>query len=211
MAGKDDELTGLPDRHQLQLDLDAAAAAGEGLALAMLDVDNFLEINTEFGYEVGDRALRTLSELFQEAQLGGQFYRVAGDEFAALFPGRSLEQAFLEMEAFRRDVEMARERFAFPERRLFTVTIGLAHYPRDTREPKGVFKLAEAALFAAKEAGGNRVALPPTEEMVMKSCYYPGTSIRRLKQVAERLGRKESGLLREALDDLLRKYDRPPT
>ena len=43
----------------------------------------------------------------------------------------------------------------------------------------------------------------------MKSCYYPAASIRRLKSAAERVGRKESELLREALADLLRKYDRP--
>jgi len=91
-----------------------------------------------------------------------------------------------------------------------TITIGLAHYPRDTRDPNSLIKIAEAALYAGKEGGGNRVALPPSEEMVMKSVYYPATSVRRLKQLAERLGRKESVLLREALDDLLRKYDQLP-
>jgi hypothetical protein len=45
--------------------------------------------------------------------------------------------------------------------------------------------------------------------MVMKSCYYPPSSMRKLRALAERLGRKDSPLLREALDDLLRKYDVP--
>lgn len=45
--------------------------------------------------------------------------------------------------------------------------------------------------------------------MVLKSCYYPASSLRRLKGLAERLGRKESQLLREGLDDLFRKHDLP--
>jgi hypothetical protein len=44
--------------------------------------------------------------------------------------------------------------------------------------------------------------------MVMRSCYYPAASLRRLRALAERLGRKESPLLREALEDLFRKYDK---
>ena len=43
----------------------------------------------------------------------------------------------------------------------------------------------------------------------MKSTYYGATSVRNLKGLTERLGRKESALLREALDDLLRKYGQP--
>lgn len=41
----------------------------------------------------------------------------------------------------------------------------------------------------------------------MKSCYYTVSGVRKLKELAKRLNRKESHLLREALDDLLRKYD----
>ncbi|MHB1681294.1 MAG: GGDEF domain-containing protein, partial [Bacilli bacterium] len=59
-----------------------------------------------------------------------------------------------------------------------------------------------------KELGGNRVGLPQPEEMVMKSCYYSSARLRRLKLVAEKEARPESVLLREALDDLLKKYDR---
>jgi diguanylate cyclase len=70
-------------------------------------------------------------------------------------------------------------------------------------------RTADAALTAAKESGRNQVALPPNEEMVMKSCYYTGAGVRKLRALAERLNRKESTLLREALDDLLRKYDQP--
>ena len=88
-----------------------------------------------------------------------------------------------------------------------TITAGVAQYPRDARDVQGVLKAADAALLSAKESGRNCVGLPPNEEMVMKSCYYPASSVRKLKALAERLYRKESLLLREALNDLLRKYD----
>jgi hypothetical protein len=83
----------------------------------------------------------------------------------------------------------------------------VAHFPRDARDARSLRAAASAALQAAKETGRNQVGLPPNEEMVMKSCYYPTSGIRKLKALAERLGRKESPLLREALEDLIRKYD----
>ncbi len=88
-------------------------------------------------------------------------------------------------------------------------TIGVAQYPRDAKDARGLLQAADAALATAKESGRNQVALPPNEEMVMKSCYYPASSMRKLRALAERLGRKDSPLLREALDDLFRKYDIP--
>jgi len=62
-------------------------------------------------------------------------------------------------------------------------------------------------FVTVKEMGRNQVALAPNEEMVMKSCYYPSTAVRQLKILVEQLKKKESVLLREALNDLLRKYD----
>ncbi len=62
-------------------------------------------------------------------------------------------------------------------------------------------------MFQAKEAGQNSVGLPGREEMVLRSCYYTTSQVARLKKLAEKLKKEESVLLREALDDLLRKYD----
>ena len=67
---------------------------------------------------------------------------------------------------------------------------------------------ADLALYAAKEQGGDAVALAPGDEMVLKSSYYTASQLGRLKALAERQKKKESVLLREALDELLRKYDR---
>lgn len=89
-----------------------------------------------------------------------------------------------------------------------TASIGVAAAPRDAKTPSELMRKADLALYAAKDQGGNAVALAPGDEMVLKSSYYTAAQLGRLKSLAERQKKKESVLLREALDDLLRKYDR---
>jgi len=201
-----DALTGLPDRAALKAAIEGALEAGQGFGLALLDVDHFLEINEKHGHSVGDEVLRALATILGEQAPEG-VYRVSGDEFAVLLPGAGLEQAFLRLEGIRAGVEASRQRFGLPDGLAVTVTAGVAEYPRDAKDEPGLMRTVDAALMSAKEGGRNRVGLPPNEEMVMKSCYYSAGSLRKLKILAERLKRKESILLREALDDLLRRYD----
>jgi diguanylate cyclase len=202
-----DLLDSLPNRLVLNGTLKQAIDARSSIAVALLDIDSFMEINVDFGQAVGDRVLRVLAALLKEAA-PASVYHLSGDEFAIVLPGLSLEQAFLRMETLRASVEGS-ERFELPDQRNLMVTIGVAQYPRDAKDARGLLQAADAALATAKESGRNQVALPPNEEMVMKSCYYPASSVRKLRALAERLGRKDSPLLREALDDLFRKYDLP--
>ncbi len=214
MARVQDELTGLAGREALRVALatQTAMQKGDGAGLALLDVDLFGEINHEFGSETGDRVLTALADLLREMQTeagnGATAFRLSGDEFALLLPNATLEAAFLRAEAFRARVEAeTTARRVAPDGRAVTVTIGVAQFPRDARTAEGVLKASEAALAARKEQGRNAVGLPPNEEMVMKSCYYPAPAVRKLKALSEKTARKESALLREALTDLIGKYD----
>ena len=207
MPTASDPLDSLPNRPMLNGTLKQAIDARSSIAVAVIDIDSFIEINADFGQAVGDRVLRMLAALLKEAT-PDSVYHLSGDEFAIVLPGLSLEQAFLRMETLRASVESS-ARFELPDQRNLMVTIGVAQYPRDAKDARGLLQAADAALATAKESGRNQVALPPNEEMVMKSCYYPASSTRRLRALAERLGRKDSPLLREALDDLFRKYDVP--
>ncbi|MEO7908825.1 MAG: GGDEF domain-containing protein [Roseiflexaceae bacterium] len=207
MADAHDLLEGLPNRLVLNGALKEAIEARDSIAVALLDIDTFMEINADFGHAVGDRVLRVLAALLKEAA-PASVYHLSGDEFAITLPGQSLEQAFLHMEQLRASVASS-ARFDLPDQRNLMVTIGVAQYPRDAKDARSLLQAADAALATAKESGRNQVALPPNEEMVMKSCYYPASSMRKLRALAERLGRKDSPLLREALDDLFRKHDVP--
>ena len=95
-----------------------------------------------------------------------------------------------------------------PARYRATATIGVANAPRDARTAEQLLRKADLALYAAKEQGGNAVGLPPAEDMVLKSSYYSVAQLARLKALAERKKTKEAVLLREGLEDVLRKYDR---
>jgi diguanylate cyclase len=207
MAVSHDPLESLPNRLVLSGALKQAIDARSSIAVALLDIDSFMEINVDFGQAVGDRVLRVLAALLTDAA-PASVYHLSGDEFAITLPGLSLEQAFLRMETLRASIESSAH-FELPDQRNLMVTIGVAQYPRDAKDARGLLQAADAALATAKESGRNQVALPPNEEMVMKSCYYPASSMRKLRALAERLGRKDSPLLREALDDLFRKYDIP--
>lgn len=199
-----DALTGLPSRVALDKELALHLSAREPFAVALLDVDGFQEINDTLGFAEGDKALRRLAELLTGAN-AGIAYRISGDEFALVMPHITLEQAFLAAEKMRTLV--AGSDFALADGRSLKITAGVAHSPRDAKEAQALLNAADAALLSAKESGGNQVALPPNEEMVLKSCYYPSAGLKKLKTLAERLSQRESYLLREALSDFLRKHE----
>ncbi|HWQ11664.1 MAG TPA: diguanylate cyclase [Roseiflexaceae bacterium] len=206
MPPETDELTGLQGRGAFEGALKQALAASDGVALALIDVDNLKEINDEQGYAAGDEVLRALGPLLEQAAPGHAF-RLGGDEFALILPDTTLEQAFLRLEGLRARAQAELRAPAASGERPVTIKAGVAQAPRDAKDQRGLVSAADAALQAAREVGRNTVCLPPNEEMVMKSAYYPATSLRRLKALAERLKRSESRLLREALEDLFRKYD----
>ncbi len=199
-----DTLTGLPRRVALDEELAGRLEQHEPFAMALLDVDDFKGINDFFGFPEGDRILQQIAGLLTEAN-AGTAYRISGDEFALVMPQVTLEQAFLAAEKLRTLV--SESNFALADGRNVKITAGIAHSPRDAKEAQALLNAADAALLSAKESGGNQVALPPNEEMVLKSCYYPAAGLKKLKTLAERLGQRESYLLREALTDFLRKHE----
>jgi len=67
---------------------------------------------------------------------------------------------------------------------------------------------ADQAVYLAKISGRNKVSLPLSDShMVTKTSYYTGTQLERLAQLARMVKRNEASLLREALDDVLKKYN----
>jgi diguanylate cyclase len=180
-----------------------------GASLLLVDLDNLMELNEKAGREVGDRAIaaaaRTLAHRAKTERW--TFGRLGGDEFALVAPGLPLEAAFLRAERVRADVVAALHK-AISAKYRTTATIGVANAPRDAKTAEQLMRKADLALYAAKEQGGNAVGLPPAEDMVLRSSYYSRAQLGRLRSLGERLKKKEAVLLREALDDLLRKYER---
>jgi diguanylate cyclase (GGDEF)-like protein len=164
-----DELTGLPGRRALD---EALPRLGGQYAIAMVDIDHFKRFNDEHGHDAGDQLLRMVGVALTRIAGGGRPFRYGGEEFAVLFPGKSVEETLPHLESFRKTIERSsftlrrRDRPATKpktpppagkrRRVAVTVSIGVAE-PGDGRiEPVDVIKAADAALYRAKHAGRNR-------------------------------------------------------
>jgi diguanylate cyclase len=179
-----------------------------------LDLDDLLGLNEKHGREAGDKAIgaaiATLAKT--SSKEGWTLGRIGGDEFALFASGATLEPIFLRAEQLRQEVDAALAKVV-PHGQKCTVSIGVANTPRDTKSrgpasAEELMRKADLALLAAKEQGGDAVGLTPSDDMVLKSSYYSAAQLGRLKGLAERQKKKEAALLREALDDLLRKHER---
>jgi diguanylate cyclase (GGDEF)-like protein len=185
-----------------------AFAKEPAASLLLVDLDNFHQVNVQAGRETGDKVIRAAMAVMKKwAETDWRVGRIGGDEFALFASGMPLEAAFLKADKLRQELDaaMAKE---LAKGITCTASVGVAAAPRDAKSSSDLMKSAGDALWAAKDQGGDAVALAPGADMVLKSSYYPASQLGRLKSLAERQKKKESVLLREALDDLLRKYDR---
>ncbi|MGI8968108.1 MAG: GGDEF domain-containing protein, partial [Chloroflexota bacterium] len=132
--------------------------------------------------------------------------RYGGDEFVVALPDVRLDDAFTAAEEVRRGIIPLRLEQC-PEVRL-TCSIGLAAYPAQGRNDVDLMREADQALYTAKTTGRNKVSLPLEDSrMITKTSHYTATQLQRVAALAKAVSRNEASLLREALDDLLKKYN----
>jgi diguanylate cyclase (GGDEF)-like protein len=151
-----DPLTGLGNhRHfheRLQRELVNAEEQHTLLTLCFVDVDDFKKINDRFGHPAGDRVL---SQIAGRLRQGGEAFRLGGDEFALLLvdhdEGTALTAADSIVERIA-DVD-------FDHLGRVTVSAGLATFPMQGNGRDELIRLADSALYWAKEHGKNRVRL----------------------------------------------------
>jgi diguanylate cyclase (GGDEF)-like protein len=165
-----DQLTGLPARRAFYR---MASMLPEHYALAMADVDHFKKFNDTFGHEIGDQVLRMVAARMGRVTGGGKAFRWGGEEFVLLFPGKSAADAHEHLELLRQLVETSsfilrgrdRGKHTAEERGQaagrvqevwVTVSIGVAE-GRSHEDLHAVMVSADAAVYAAKSAGRNRV------------------------------------------------------
>jgi len=140
----------------LRLSVFTAAGSAKPLSLIVFDLDYFKKVNDTFGHMAGDAVLcgatAAVQSILSPTELFG---RVGGEEFAIVCEDAELGTALERAEAIRRAV--AREPYAFEEKRLpVTVSAGVAQLA-DAEEAEGLFDRADAQLYAAKGAGRNCV------------------------------------------------------
>ena len=156
-ASTTDALTGVLNRGAFQQHLDEALATHDRqpLVLALLDLDHFKLVNDRHGHPAGDRALRRFCEIVQaEARLDDALGRLGGEEFGLLLAGTDLAGAHRFADRLRATV--ARETAAGEVG--LTVSIGLSESAPGTTS-EDLLRSADIALYSAKGAGRNRVAV----------------------------------------------------
>jgi diguanylate cyclase (GGDEF)-like protein len=149
-----DPLTGLGNhRHfheRLQRELTLAEDTRRPLSLCLLDVDDFKGINDHHGHPVGDRVLEALATRFRQ---GGESFRLGGDEFAILLPGQDDERAHeVAISVSQRIAAVEIEGVG-----RVSISVGVASFPGHARERDELVRVADSALYMAKEHGKGQV------------------------------------------------------
>jgi len=154
-----DGLTGIYNRRHLEKrlisEIDRLSRYEHGMGMLMIDIDNFKNLNDEFGHILGDEVLREVSLLFQKhLRKADVLCRYGGEEFAVLLPETVGDKAVGVADKLRRFVE----NHHFPGLgRPLTVSIGVADFPDHGSTRDDLVKAADTALYAAKDAGRNKV------------------------------------------------------
>ena len=179
-------------------------ANGETVVIALIDFDNFMHINTDFGPDAGDRVLIDTGNYIRDhLPKDAKVYRIGGDEFGVIFKGDTeREEIFLLLNDLRNGFEVKT-----PDGADQSVTIGMATAFVDASRCAELIRKADGALYRAKTGGRNRVAMAKEEKMIPKTSHYTQDQLQRLAKLSKREGTGEAILLREALDMLLKKYD----
>jgi diguanylate cyclase (GGDEF)-like protein len=163
-----DPLTGLPNRSTFDARLASLSGYYDRYArpfsVVALDVDFFKKFNDTWGHEAGDRVLQHVAELLKATVRDVDLpARLGGEEFVVLLPETTLGQAAEAAERIRRTLE-TRAVLWNGQRLSVTASLGVSACPDCTATPAEVMGQADAALYRAKDAGRNCVAVAPRLE-----------------------------------------------
>lgn len=163
-----DELTGLLTSKSFFSELRREAARAEVVShpfcVLMMDLDYFKEVNDAYGHLVGSQTLEAIGGVIKKALRAGDVAaRFGGEEFAAFLLDADYAQGLVAAERVRSAVEQ----HEFPATRKdlpsdgktlrITISVGIAAFPDDGKDPIQLVELADSALYRAKRGGRNRI------------------------------------------------------
>lgn len=163
-----DELTGLLTSKSFFSELRREASRAESetrpFCVLMMDIDHFKSVNDTYGHMTGSHTLEEVGMCIMRALRAGDVAaRFGGEEFAAFMLDADIAQGIVAAERVRLSIEQ----YPFtvtrhgssdgPRTHHITISIGVAAFPEDTRDPIELVELADSALYRAKRSGRNRV------------------------------------------------------
>ncbi len=158
-----DPLTGIYNRRFLDAalprELARAQRTGQQLAVIMLDLDHFKRVNDQHGHAAGDDVLKALAQLLKTgARDSDLICRYGGEEFVAVMPNMSADQAWERVESWRRQLEVMPVVPTVPAARI-TLSAGIAVFPGHGDSPAQLLARADEMLYKSKQNGRNRVSV----------------------------------------------------
>lgn len=163
-----DVLTGLPNRalmqDRLQQAIRQAERSGRAVGLLFIDLDHFKAVNDQFGHEIGDQLLQAIARrMLACVRDSDTVARIGGDEFVVVISDASGQAALVQvaeklLDAFTRPFALAACTLAM------SPSIGISSYPADATDAMTLLKVADAAMYEAKNAG--RAGLSSTAKTV---------------------------------------------
>ena len=155
-----DTLTGLPNRRllhdRLEQTLRRTQRSNDGMAVMFIDLDGFKNVNDTYGHAVGDLLLREVASRLQKCiRSSDSVGRLGGDEFGIVLEGARLPAEAAQI-GERIVAAMAEPIVVEGHRLTVAASIGIAIYPDDGTDAATLLRNADAAMYAAKQAGRNR-------------------------------------------------------
>ena len=159
-----DELTGFYNRgyfyQRLSEEVHRAERTDLPLSLLVIDFDHLKIINDSYGHLAGDKALKEISKIIRACIRKMDIpARYGGDELVIILPETDSISAFNVAERMRKKVANTLSEGDIS----FTVSIGIATYPRDATQSQTLFERADKAMYQAKQKGANRVEISTKE------------------------------------------------
>jgi diguanylate cyclase (GGDEF)-like protein len=157
-----DPLTGMFNRRYMQetcrREFARATRNGESIAILSIDVDHFKKFNDNHGHDAGDIVLRSVAEVllssFRDDDVPCRF---GGEEFVVILPGANATDAGDRAEVVRRRIEGLSVKYLDRTLPRITISVGIAAFPDAGNSIDTILKIADEALYRAKENGRNRV------------------------------------------------------
>ena len=163
-----DDLTGLLTSKSFfsELRRESARAAAESMpfCVLMMDLDYFKKVNDSYGHLVGSETLEEVGAVIRKSLRAGDVAaRFGGEEFAAFLLDADYAQGLVAAERVRAGIQkyefpaVRRDSGMPPKTHQITISIGIASFPDDARDPIQLVEMADSALYRAKRSGRNRV------------------------------------------------------
>jgi two-component system cell cycle response regulator len=157
-----DPLTGIYNHRYLMRHLRNLLEGGQTreISVLMIDVDHFKLVNDDYGHAAGDAALRAIADTLRaNTRAFDSLARYGGEEFVVVMPGTEQDDALQAAERLRAAVEALPFELSPGVSSRLTVSIGVACCQDMPVTPEALLHAADAALYAAKRAGRNRISI----------------------------------------------------